>query len=122
MKFYRCNHHAAIQAFISTTGRPASDEHREELVANTVDAAREKHVPVIKQEGNTVTVTVGSVLHPMTEEHYITFIAIETAEGMQVKNLKPGMKPEAVFALTDGDKLVAAYEYCNLHGLWKAEV
>ena len=122
MRFFRCNHHAVIQACISTSGRAPSDMPKEELVANTVDAAREKHVPVITREGNLVTVTVGSVLHPMTEEHYIPFIALETKQGMQVKNLKPGMKPVAVFALADGDELIAAYEYCNLHGLWKAEV
>lgn len=122
MRFFRCNHHAVIQACISTSGKAPSDTPKEELIANTVDAAREKHVPVIAREGNTVTVIVGSVLHPMTEEHYIPFIALETAQGLQVKNLKPGMKPVAVFALADGDEPVAAYEYCNLHGLWKAGV
>lgn len=122
MRFFRCNHHAVIQACISTSGKAPSDTPKEELIANTVDAAREKHVPVIVREGNIVTVTVGSVLHPMIEEHYIPFIALETAQGLQVKNLKPGMKPVAVFALADGDEPVAAYEYCNLHGLWKAEV
>ena len=64
MRFFRCNHHAVIQACISTSGKAPSDTPKEELIANTVDAAREKHVPVIAREGNTVTVTVGSVLHP----------------------------------------------------------
>ena len=122
MEFYRSNKNDRISVFVSTLGRPAGEGADEVLTANTVDAAREKHVPVIAREGNTVTVTVGSVLHPMTEEHYIPFIALETAQGLQVKNLKPGMKPVAVFALADGDEPVAAYEYCNLHGLWKAEV
>ena len=122
MEFYRSNKNDRISVFVSTLGRPAGEGADEVLTANTVDAAREKHVPVITREGNLVTVTVGSVLHPMTEEHYIPFIALETAQGLQVKNLKPGMKPVAVFALADGDGPVAAYEYCNLHGLWKAEV
>jgi superoxide reductase len=93
----------------------------EELTANTTDAATEKHVPVITQDGTHVDVVVGSVEHPMIEKHYIQFIAIETAQGVQVKYLKPGEAPKASFELTADDKLVAAYEFCNLHGLWKAE-
>ena len=69
----------------------------------------------------TVTVKVGSVAHPMLEEHSIRWIALETKEGMQRKRLAPGAEPKASFALTEGDEPVAAYEYCNLHGLWKAE-
>ena len=91
-----------------------------ELTANTSDGAHEKHVPVIAIDGETVTVKVGSAEHPSLEAHYIEFIVLETASGIQTKWLKPGMKPEAVFKTTE--KLVAAYEYCNLHGLWKAEV
>ena len=89
---------------------------------NTVDAAVEKHVPVIEAEGNKVTVKVGSVTHPMVEEHWIQWIYLETKEGVQRKCLNPGDEPKAVFALNDGDKAVAAYEYCNLHGLWKKEI
>ena len=88
----------------------------------TTDGAVEKHVPVVNVEGNQVRVQVGSVEHPMLEEHYIQFIAIETQQGSQIKYLKPGEKPQAVFALAEGDQLVAAYEYCNLHGLWKADL
>jgi superoxide reductase len=122
MKFYRCGKEASILAYVSTTARPANDKPVEELKPNTVDAAQEKHVPVITQEGQVVTVQVGSTIHPMTEEHYIVFIAIETTEGLQIKYLHPGDTPRVSFALTEGDKLEAAYEYCNLHGLWKAEV
>ena len=93
-----------------------------ELVPNTTDAAQEKHVPVVEVKGNTVKVSVGSVAHPMLEEHFIQFIILETKQGFQKKDLKPGEKPEALFALADGDEAVAAYEYCNLHGLWKAEI
>ncbi len=71
-------------------------------------------------EGNKVTVRVGAVEHPMLPEHYIEWIALETAQGNQRKPLAPGQKPEAVFMLAEGDSVVAAYEYCNLHSLWKA--
>ena len=81
---------------------------------------RMKHVPVIEQNGTRVTVTVGSVEHPMLDAHYIEWILLETKEGRQRKTLKPGDKPVASFALTEGDAVVAAYEYCNLHGLWKS--
>ena len=97
----------------------------DELVPNTTDAANEKHVPVIDRNGRAVRVHVGSVTHPMMEAHYIMWVAIETklgeTMGYQQKWLKPGMVPEALFELAQGEELVAAYEYCNLHGLWKAE-
>ena len=93
-----------------------------ELVPGTSDGAFEKHVPVYHTEGNKVTVTIGAVEHPMLEAHYIQWIALETESGVQIKNLKPGEKPEAVFLLPEGEKAVAAYEYCNLHGLWKKEI
>ncbi len=93
-----------------------------ELVPNTSDGAGEKHVPVVTVEGNKVTVKIGAAEHPMLEAHYIQFVVLETEHGYQKKDLKPGEKPEAVFALAEGEKPVAAYEYCNLHGLWKAEI
>lgn len=93
-----------------------------ELIANTVDAAQEKHVPQISITDNTVTVKVGSIEHPSLDAHYITIILLETTIGIHTKWLKPRMKPEATFILTSGEKAVAAYEYCNLHGLWKGEV
>ena len=92
----------------------------EELTANTTDAAQEKHVPVVTINGNSVEVSIGSVSHPMLEEHSITVIFIETKMGGQYRRLTPGEEPKAVFTLEDGDEFVAAYEYCNLHGLWKA--
>ena len=91
----------------------------QELVPNTTDAAQEKHVPVVEVSGNKVTVTVGSVEHPMTPEHYIQWICLQTKQGNQRKELKPGEKPCACFTLCEGDEVVAAFEYCNLHGLWK---
>ena len=93
-----------------------------ELAANTTDAAHEKHVPVVKVTGGSVHVAVGSVEHPMVEKHYIEWIHLETKKGAQMAHLTPGEKPEADFALAEGDEAVAAYAYCNLHGLWKAEI
>ena len=93
-----------------------------ELVANTTDGAHEKHVPVIMVNGDEVKVEVGSVEHPSLPAHYIEWIVLETSTGIHTKWLKPGIKPEASFKLVDGEKAIAAYEYCNLHGLWMAIV
>ena len=92
-----------------------------ELVPNVTDGAFEKHVPVIEKEGNLVKVSVGSVLHPMLEAHYIEFILLETNKNVHLAQLKPGEEPVAYFALAEGEEVVAAYEYCNLHGFWKGE-
>lgn len=123
MKFYVCKYCGNIIAYAKNKGVPVMccGEKMSELVPGSVDAATEKHVPVISVEGNKVTVTVGEVEHPMAEEHFIEWIALETQEGNQRKELKPGSKPQAVFMLAETDKAVAAYAYCNLHGLWKAE-
>ena len=122
MKFYQCSHCKNSITYVGNKGVPVMccGEKMQELVPGTVDAALEKHVPVVEKDGNKVTVKVGSVTHPMLEEHHIAFIAIETKQGSQIKYLKAGEAPEAVFAIADGDEFVAAYEYCNLHGLWKA--
>lgn len=122
-KFYVCKHCGNIIAFVEDKGVPVMccGEKMEELKAGTVDAAVEKHVPVVTREGNLVKVSVGSVEHPMVEAHYIPFIWVETTKGNQMKSLKADEKPEAAFALTDGEEVVGVYAYCNLHGLWKAE-
>ena len=124
MTFYKCAHCGNIIAHIHDSGVRVvcCGEEMKPLVPNTSDGAGEKHVPVITQEGNIVTVSVGSVAHPMLEAHFIQWIILETTAGRQRKELKPGEKPVAVFALTDGDEVVAAYEYCNLHGLWSATI
>lgn len=93
-------------------------EEMTELKANTEDAAVEKHVPVVKVDGNNIEVICGEVPHPMEEKHYIEFMAIETTKGVQVKYLKPGEEAKATFSLKEED-LISAYAYCNLHGLWK---
>lgn len=124
MKFYLCKKCKKMVEMIKGSPCPTMccGEAMEELTPNTTDAAQEKHVPVVAVDGNTVCVTVGSVEHPMLEEHFITFIALETKQGVQRKALAPGGKPSAVFVLAQGDEPAAAYEYCNLHGLWKAEI
>lgn len=120
-KFYKCAHCGKIIAVVKETGVSVMccGQKMDELVPNTTDAAQEKHVPVVEVSGNIVTVTVGSVLHPMQPEHYIEWISLHTKQGNQRKELKPGDAPKAVFALVDGDEVEFAYAYCNLHGLWK---
>ena len=89
-----------------------------ELVAGSVDASKEKHVPVVTKKCKQVKVDVGSVSHPMTAEHWIEWVAIETEQGYQIKYLNPESAPVCNFSLADGDTLLKVYAYCNLHGLW----
>lgn len=123
LKIYRCSHCGNIVEKIVDGGvvPVCCGEDMKLLEANTTDAAGEKHVPVITVDGQNVKVAVGSVEHPMTEEHLIQFIILQTEKGLQRVDLTASDKPEANFVLAEGDKVVAAYEYCNLHGLWKAE-
>lgn len=122
-RFFICRHCGNIVGMVFDAKVPMTccGEVMEELVPNTVDAAQEKHVPVVTVEGNMVTVKVGSAEHPMTEAHLINWIYIETEKGGQRKVLQAGEAPEAKFALVD-DKAIAAYAYCNLHSLWVAEI
>ena len=123
-KFYKCKACGQFVAAIDKKVCPIKccGEAMEEITANTVDAAKEKHVPAVTVDGNIVKVSVGSVEHPMTEAHLIEWVCLETAEGMQRKALSADKKPYVEFALTAGDKPAAAYAYCNLHGLWKADI
>ena len=116
MTFYKSQETGAVAPF------EQAQAGWEALVPNTTDAAGEKHVPSVSVQGDTVTVTVGAVEHPMLEAHYITWIILETDSGYQKKPLSPGMKPQAVFRLSPDDAPRAAYEYCNQHGLWKADI
>ncbi|XVG96035.1 desulfoferrodoxin family protein [Eubacteriales bacterium KG127] len=124
VKVYKCLESGVVVAKLdgpedhtpSCCGKPMV-----ELKANTTDAATEKHVPVIEKDGSKVVIKVGSVAHPMTEEHYIGFVALETSNGLRLQELNHTGEPEATFFLGEGEELKAAYEYCNLHGLWKAE-
>lgn len=92
------------------------------LTANTTEAATEKHIPVIEINGNIAKVTVGEILHPMEEAHYIEWIYLETNKGIKRVNLKPGDEPIVNFALAEDETVTSAYAYCNLHGLWLKEL
>ena len=123
MKFLRCEECGKIVAMVNDMEccpTKCCGEPMKEIVPNTSDGAHEKHVPVIKVNGNHVVVEVGEVAHPMLDVHYIEWIALETKFGNQRRVLKPGEAPVVEFALLPGDEVVACYAYCNLHGLWKA--
>lgn len=122
VKFYRCNHCGNIVSVVEDAGVTPSccGEPMQLLVAGSTDAATEKHVPVVTREGDKLTAHVGSVDHPMLEEHYIQWIAVACDRCLQIKYLKPGEAPEAHFHVCEKHP-VTVYEYCNLHGLWKAE-
>lgn len=123
LKFYQCAHCGNIAIKTVDGGAPMSccGETMQELSANTEDAALEKHVPDVTVDGDRIVAKIGSVTHPMEEEHHIQFIALETEGGVQVKYLAAGDAPEATFVAADG-KAIAVYEHCNLHGLWKKDL
>lgn len=120
MNFYKCKD---CDSVFMEMGKPATtcrDGSMELLSANSTDAATEKHVPVVSLEDGMVVVRIGSVPHPMTEEHYIEWVFIESAGGGTFYNLNPGDVPEAIFPMK-AEEVEAVYIYCNLHGLWKAK-
>ncbi len=121
-KFFVCEKCGNIIAIVKESGVPVvcCGQKMTEIVPGTVDASREKHIPVYEIDGNCVKVTVGSVEHPMTEEHYIEWVSLQTKCGNQRKQLNPGDKPEVCFSICEGDEVEAVYAYCNLHSLWKA--
>ena len=86
-----------------------------------IEASVEKHIPVVSVSGDKVTIEVGSVTHPMIPNHFIQWIYLETDNGCHRKHLTPDELPVATFILYD-EKPIAAYEYCNIHGLWKKEI
>ena len=90
-----------------------------ELKANSVDAAVEKHVPVVEENEGIITVTCGEVIHPMEENHYIEFMVVETNKGYSIKYLNPGEEPICKFIISDDEEFISVYAYCNLHGLWR---
>lgn len=122
-KFFICKHCGNLIGLIKESGAPITccGEHMKELVANTSDGAQEKHVPVFEINDNVVKVTVGSVEHPMTEEHHIAWVYLKTNQGGHRKDLKIGGKPQVEFALSEGETVIEVFEYCNLHGFWVAK-
>lgn len=121
-RFLKCNHCGNIVAMVEDKGVPVMccGQKMAEIIPGTVEASREKHIPVYKVEGNKVLVTVGSVEHPMVAEHYIEWVSLQTKFGNQRKLLSAGNAPTVCFALCEGDEVEAVYAYCNLHGLWMA--
>ena len=123
MKFFICKKCGNMIGLIKNGGVPmvCCGEKMTELVPNTVEASTEKHLPAVTVSGDSISVQIGSVLHPMENEHHIDFVYVETLHGGQRKSLKPGEQPKVSFVFTD-DKPVAVYAYCNLHGIWKTEI
>lgn len=127
-RFYYCKHCHNLIGVIHASGvvPVCCGEPMTQLVANTVDASKEKHLPVVQIEekecGRRVNVSVGSVAHPMTPEHLIEWIYVETCCGGHRISLSPESAPEAVVVLPTKEKPLAVYAYCNLHGLWKTEL
>ena len=122
-KFYICRHCGNLIGMIHDAGVPmvCCGEKMEALEPNTVDASQEKHVPVVTVEDDVLKVSVGSVAHPMTAEHLIEWVYVEMENGGHRKAFAPGDAPEATFCLC-GEKAVAVYAYCNLHGLWMTKL
>ena len=120
MKFYKCAHCGQIIAIVKETGVPVicCGEPMQEIIPGTTDAAAEKHIPVYEVKDGKVFVTVGSVEHPMLDNHYIGWVILQTKFGNQRRELHPGEEPVVEFALVDGDEVTNAISYCNLHGLW----
>ena len=122
-RFFICNHCGNMIGLIKDKGVPmiCCGEEMAELVPNTVEASTEKHLPSVTVTGDSISVQVGSVAHPMEEEHHIAFVYVETERGGQRKCLKVGEEPKLAFSFKD-DKPIAVFAYCNLHGLWKTEI
>lgn len=121
-KFYRCRHCGNIVMSVEDSGVPmiCCGEAMQEITGGTVDASKEKHVPVYSVENGKVHVKVGSLEHPSTNEHYIQWIGLSTKNGVQIKFLKAGDKPEACFKICEGEDIVQVFDYCNIHGKWSS--
>ena len=123
VKFYVCPHCGNIVEMVHDAGvNPVCcGQKMKALIPGSVDASGEKHVPAVKVDGNVVEVNVGSVDHPMVDVHWIEWVELVSDKGIQRKYLNPGEAPHVKFILSD-EKPLAVYAYCNLHGLWKAEI
>lgn len=123
-KFFKCTHCGNFIAMIHNSGVPiiCCGVPMEEQIANTVDASKEKHVPVVIVNNDSVQVKVGSEPHPMTNEHHIEFIYLQTNFGGHQCMLTNNKEAVANFKLSNGEQAKIAFSYCNLHGLWKKEI
>ncbi|MBP3307807.1 MAG: desulfoferrodoxin [Clostridia bacterium] len=122
-KFYVCERCGNVAELIHASGvNPVCcGERMKALVPGVTEASHEKHIPVVSENGRRVSVSVGSVIHPMSEAHSILWIQLETSKGVYRRSLLPTDAPEAVFELAEGESWTVAYAYCNLHGLWAKE-
>ena len=121
-KFYKCEHCGQIVFMMKEENAPlmCCGTKMKEIIAGTTEASLEKHIPEYNVERNVVKVNVGSVEHPMTQDHFIEWISLQTKNGNQIKFLSPEIKPYAEFFIDEQDQIEAVYAYCNLHGLWKS--
>ena len=119
-KFLKCDKCGNIVAVVKESKIPimCCGQKMEQMIPGIVEASYEKHIPVYELNGNKVVVNVGSIDHPMIEEHFIEWVSIQTKYGNQRKQLKPNQSPKVCFSLCEGDIVEAVYAYCNLHGLW----
>ena len=122
-RFYVCPHCGNIVEMVHDTGvKPfCCGQKMNELIPNTVEASGEKHIPAVRVSDGLVEVNVGSVDHPMVDVHWIEWVQLITDKGSARKYLNPGEAPNVQFRL-DGEKPLAVYAYCNLHGLWKTDL
>ncbi len=125
MKHYVCKSCGNLVAMVNDTGRRIGccSKNMEELTPNSYDASHEKHRPEISVKDGRVTVTVGTKdnPHPQLPEHAVAWVCLITTGGSQRKLLRPDGKAEATFLLDEGERVVKAFAYCNLHGLWVTE-
>lgn len=123
ISFYICEHCGNLIGMIHDSGVPmmCCGQKMTKLEPGTVEASHEKHIPVVTVDGNIVQVEIGSVNHPMAKDHSILWAYLQTDKGGHHKRLEVGSEPVVNFALSD-EKPIAAYAYCNLHGLWKADI
>ncbi len=124
MKFYKCLECGSIVAKLNDDGCAPSccGVPMKEIIAGSTDGAKEKHVPVIKEDEGRVYVQVGEIAHPMDPDHWIEWIYLLTDKGFQIKHLRPGEDPRAVFAILDSEVVLAVMAYCNKHGLFQASL
>ena len=122
-KFYICEKCGNLVEKIEDSGVPmvCCGQKMSAIEAGVVEASREKHIPVAQVEGSIVKVSVGSVEHPMAEEHSILWVELRTDKAVHRKNLEVGKAPVVSFSLVDEQPL-EVYAYCNLHGLWKSVI
>ncbi len=119
-KFLKCEKCGNIVEVVKDSKVPVicCGQKMSQIIPGVVEASHEKHIPVYEINNNKVIVKIGSIDHPMIEEHYIEWVSLQTKLGNQRKQLKPNQQPIVCFSLCEGDEVEAIYAYCNLHGLW----